>query len=165
MVTKTESTPSKAKESEEGTSETEKKAIEDTGDEPKTAAPSLGADTKQDASEAASFETKASTSEAASAEAKALTPEKGQTDTGKSAEGQSSIDADFAKLKAKLSGGLTKKKKSRAAEQAHTGPCGICPNTNEPIAYQYGLKAPGLIAIWKGKVVSRELKFDPCFLQ
>ena len=163
VVTKTDTKPSKAKESEEGATETAKKAIEDTGDEPETSA--SGAETMESTSEAASAETMGSTSEAASAETmestseaacaetKAGTLKRGQTDTSKPTEDQSTYDDEFEELKAKLKTTKT----LRLIKKNHTGPSGVCSETEEPIAYKFGLNSPGLIAVYNGDQVSQEL--------
>ena len=134
VVTKTESKPSKAKESEECATETAKKAIEDTGDEPETSA--SGAETIESTSEAACAETKA-----------------GTLKRGRSAEDKSSYNAEFEELKARLKAHRT----LRTIRRKHSSPSGICLETEEPIAYLFGLNSPGLIAIHKGDHVSQEL--------
>ena len=146
VVTKTESKPSKAKESEECATETAKKAIEDTGDGPETSA--SGAETIESTSEAASAETMESTSEAACAETKA-----GTLKRGRSAEDKSSYNAEFEELKARLKAHRT----LQMIRRKHSSPSGICLETEEPIAYLFGLNTPGLIAIHKGDHVSQEL--------
>ena len=170
VVTKTESKPSKGKGSEEGATETAKKAIEDTGDEPETSA--SGAETMESTSEAASAETMESTSEAASAgtmeskseaasaetmestsEAACAETKAGTLKRGKSAEDKSSYYAESEELKARLRALRT----LRTIRRNHTGPSGICLETEEPIAYEFGLNTPGLIAIYEGDHVSQEL--------
>ena len=139
VVTKTVSKPSKAKESEEGSTQKAKKTIEDTGDEPEASA--------------SGSETMESTSEAASAKTKAGTPQKSQTDTSKSAEEQSTYNVKFEKLKARVRAINT----LRSIRRDHTGPSGIFSETEEPLAYEFGLNTPGLIAVYKGDHVSQEL--------
>ena len=150
VVTKTESKPSTAKESEEGATETANKAIEDTGDEPETSA--SDAESMEITSEAASAGTMEGTSEAACAETKAGTLKKGQIDTSKSAEVQSKYDAEFKELKAKL----IAMKTLRTTRRNRTGPSGISLQTEEPIAYQFGVNTPSLIAIYQGDHVSQD---------
>ena len=78
VITKTESKPGKAKELEDGSTQTAKKAIEDAGDKPETSA----SETMESTSEAASAETVESTSEAAIAKTKAGTPKKAKPTQG-----------------------------------------------------------------------------------
>ena len=170
VVTKTDTKPSKAKESEEDATETAKKAIEDTGDEPETSA--SGAETMQSTSEAASAKTMESTSEETSAETMESTFEAASAETmestseaacaetkagtlkrGRSAEDQSSYDDEFEELKATL----RQTKTLRLINKNHTGPSGILSETEEPIAYKFRLNTPGLIAVYKGGHVSQEL--------
>ena len=149
VITKTESKPGKAKELEDGSTQTAKKAIEDAGDKPETSA----SETMESTSEAASAETMESTSEAAIAKTKAGTPKKGKTDTRKSAEDQSTYDAEFQELKARVRAIET----LRSIRKDHTGPSGIFSETEEPLAYEFGLNTPGLIAVYQGDHVSQEL--------